>query len=118
VYVIGYFPPDGHSISQKDGYTSDPYITSATAIIPRARDIFAKYGFPLFDYVSSNVVGVRASEFIDTDHPSDKADLRMLIDMAERDRELARHVDLPHLRALLANTQGDFMVTEYESDTN
>jgi hypothetical protein len=112
VYVISYMPPNAYSVSGKEGYSLEPYITSAALIIPQVRHISAEYGFPVFDYTNTYTAGVQASEFVDADHPSDKADLRMLIDMANRDQELARYVNLPSLRALLANAQGDFIVTE------
>lgn len=109
VYVIGFIPPDRYAVTRK---VVSPYVRLVSVIAPRARDTLGRSGFPLFDYTGSYTAGVEGTEFIDADHPSDKADLRLLIDMAMHDDILAGHVNISHLRALLQKTKGDFVITD------
>jgi hypothetical protein len=110
IYVIGQFPPISYSaLTKNDNSAIDPYTVSANVIVPRLQGIFSQFGFPLFNYQDATSVGIKETEFLDTDHPSDKAELRMLIDMAEHDKVLARYVNLPDLQALLRDTKGDFV---------
>ena len=111
VHVVGFIPPDRYAVSRK---VISPYMQLVSSIAPRARDIFGRFGFSLFDYTGSYTAGVEGTEFIDADHPSDKATLRLLIDMTMHDDILAGHVHISHLRSLLTKTKGDFVITDAE----
>src|SRR3989344_4936591 len=112
IYVIGFMPPIGYTAVRSAESPPDWSAQSAEVVMRHAKSYFEQNGFPLFDYFDAHSSGIKESEFVDWDHPTDKADLRILIDMAEHDTVLNRYIDLNSLRSLLKSTKGDFVIDD------
>ncbi len=99
IHVVGYLPPFAQyafdAVKAKSEYA---YLF---AIEKNAKPVFAKYGFSLFNFLDMSRLGASSSEAIDSAHGSEKLYLRVMIKMAEGDKQLRSLVDLPWLKAKL-----------------
>lgn len=99
VHVVGFLPPYAPTVwrvmSESGNYAYIGKIDQA------ARLLFEQRGFTFFDFSDSRVFGSIDEEFIDGWHGSEKAYLRLLVVMAEHDKELATLVDARRLTKAL-----------------
>lgn len=104
IQVIGFlspFSPHGFEIMKEKGQ-GYAYMTE---IYPVIAPIFAEYGFTLADFTDPASLDPKATdeEFIDGFHGSEKTYLQITIQLAQRDKYLAKYVDLNFLENLLQN---------------
>jgi hypothetical protein len=67
----------------------------------RLSPLVTEYGFTLFDASDLRAIGATDREMLDGTHPTETADLRLLLRLVERDATLRGYVDVPRLQALL-----------------
>lgn len=112
IKVIGFLPPYAHQVyaamlsSGNHGYI--------TELPHRLRPLFARFGFPFFDYSDLSVLGAGDEETKDGFHGSEKAYLRLFLDMAAKDSALAAYADLPRLRSRLALAPNPYEVVSHD----
>ncbi|MCX6738817.1 MAG: hypothetical protein NT098_02055 [Candidatus Parcubacteria bacterium] len=109
IYVIGFLSPYPLSIYQEDMSINDLYKKRILEFPKVVNGIFSNYGFALYDFTNSSILGNRDTEFVDQGHGTDKLYLRMVIYMAERNKQLAKYVDIAKDKELLKNTKRDFI---------
>lgn len=110
IYAVAYIPPVLHKLytmleANKIDYPDFFGLDSVLAPHFKAR------GFQLFDYTDHQKTGASDNENAeDVYHVSEKATLRLFIDMAEKDSVLRREVNIPYLKEKLSHAQGNFEV--------
>ena len=105
IYVIGLLPPYAKEVwnviqTQKQEYA---YIFNIYGAI---KPIFNKYDFELYDYSDLNVINASNCEIIDGLHASEKAYLRILIDLASKNSNLDNYVNITQLNRKLQLSKG------------
>jgi hypothetical protein len=115
IYVIGFLPPYHSDFLAEMRRAEVEGKNPMMAIYPEIyQKQFSDFGFPLFDFTDVKSFGGNDREFIDPVHSNDKALLRIIINMAKRDRILGRYVDLPALKSLLKSATDDFVLVRDE----
>lgn len=112
IHVVGFVIPFPRSIFQEFTKTNDKYTKAVHDFPLTLKNEFNKYGFNVFDYSNSGNNLINDNEYVDSVHPTDKGDLRILIDMAEKDAELSKYVDINYLKILINQNRSDFIVTK------
>jgi hypothetical protein len=102
IHVVAYFPPVASPVRDAMSQSGGRYDYAFQAF-DRLSPVFAEYGFTLLDATDLRTIGATDDEMLDGTHPSETADLRLLLALAARDSSLAGLVNLDRLRALLAN---------------
>lgn len=74
-------------MAQSEGY-KEKY-SYLTQICDSLHPLFEKHHYPLFDFSDGGAIGSRDAEFIDGFHGSDKTYLRMMVEMARKNRSVA-----------------------------
>lgn len=93
IKLIAYLPPYAPSV-WKLMTVSDEYADKYAylkKIEKEIRPLFEKYHYPLFDFSDGGAIGSRDAEFIDGFHGSDKTYLRMMVEMARRDKTVGMY---------------------------
>ena len=85
------------------------YKHTAVQLSNEMKDIFAQDNLSFFDFSDNRIVGASDEEFIDPKHATDKTYLRMIIYMAENDKNLNNFFDLNKLKKMLADTKGNYL---------
>ncbi|MBN1646258.1 hypothetical protein JW868_04430 [Candidatus Woesearchaeota archaeon] len=111
IYVIGLLPPYAFEVwesieGHKDRYQ---YIFKIYTIL---KPIFQNYGYEFYDYSNPADAGIMDCEFMDGFHGSEKAYLRITIDLAEKSTHLSEYINISHLRQKLAVADDCFLTTE------
>jgi hypothetical protein len=109
IYVIGILPPFPHSIYMKLRSMGDKY-AYMWKIAPEAKPIFDNYNFGFYDFSDVASVGASDLEIVDGFHESEKACLRLFIEMARTDKTLARYVDTAYLQQKLELSGSNYEV--------
>ncbi len=104
IYVIGILPPFSHRIHAAIETLHDDREKSMEELPARLRQVFAGYDSVVYDFSDPTAFGSSDAEMLDEHHASEKAALRMSIDMAEQDPVLAAYVDVPYLKSQLNST--------------
>jgi hypothetical protein len=102
IHVVAYFPPVASAVRDAM-FQSGGRFDYAFHAFHRLSPVFAEYGFTLLDATDLRTIDATDEEMLDGTHPSETADLRLLLALAARDSSLAGYVDADRLRALLAN---------------
>ncbi len=112
IYVIGFLPPYAQEIyaelKKNGGYQ---YIFEMDKAL---KPIFENYNYSFFDYTDMISFGAPREEIIDGIHASEKAYLRLFIDMAEKDDRLGELVDIEFLKKRLKTENGNYNVFAHE----
>ncbi len=108
VYVVAFLPPYAQvALEKMEESGKYGYIEK----LPKELfPIFQSYNYPFFDFTNISSVGSSDKEAIDGFHGSDVTYLRILINMAEREKTLSQYVDQKSLKELLKNRESDFIV--------
>ncbi len=109
IAVIGFLPPYEPAIRQELFSKNDTYSAEALALPREIKQIFAKYGYEVFDFSDVSMFPQTEHEYINEDHPTDKLDLRMLVYMAQHSPNMRSYVDIPRDQALIGAVSGDFL---------
>lgn len=109
IHVIAFLPPYAPTVWKSIQSKGDRY-SYMEKIIPAIKKDFKNNGFSLFDFTDALLFGSSDKEFLDGNHGSEKTYLRIIITMAEKDSKLARHVDLPYLKAKLEESESNLEV--------
>ena len=102
IHVVAFLPPFAHQVyermmSMPENYG---YLLELRKVLPR---IVAAEGFPLFDFTDLASIGASDEEMIDGFHTSERASLRVLLEIRRGDAILDRYVaDEATLQARLA----------------
>jgi hypothetical protein len=117
IHVIGFIPPYPHSIYRELMSQDDAHSDLVRKQSKLLADTFNAYRFSFIDYTDAASAHIPDSEFVDGTHFTDKASLRMLIDMTRHDTVLERYVSLPGLSALLDSVKNrDFILTQIDTE--
>jgi hypothetical protein len=111
IYVIGFIPPFPHAVYETLVSPNDAVSHSVTQLPNDLNAVFQKYGYAFFDYTDGASAGIKETEYLDDYHTSDKGDLRIMLDMSERDKTLATYVSIPTLKKMLNENPGNFLLT-------
>lgn len=109
IYVIGFLPPYANQTYQEMVSVDDSYKKIVIDLPNELNSIFSNYDFSFYDFSDIRVLGANDNEFIDQSHGTDKLYLRMIIHMAEKNKELNQYTDLNKLKEILQQTNGDFL---------
>jgi len=109
--VIAILPPYAPALYPQRATDADAPGFAGDELSRSLADVFAEFNVQLFDYSNARTVGIQDSEFADILHGTDKAYLRILIDMAKRSTIVDKVVDQAALEKTLKNTEGDFVLT-------
>jgi len=109
--VIGFLPPFAKEVwleinNNKENYQYMFEIYNAS--FPH----FEKYDFEFYDYSDLSKINASNCEVIDGYHGSEKAYLRMLINMVEKSSILGAYVDTTYLKNKLKKSEGCFLTSE------
>ena len=100
IQVIAFLPPYAHIIADTMTKLGDKY--AYIAKLPSAlQPVFDKYNFTLANYTDEAWVGAENTEFIDGFHGSEKAMLRVLIDLNKKNSLLNKYCDTVQLKKIL-----------------
>ena len=109
IYVIGFIPPYQPTVYAELVSTNDAYSSEVQQLSIDFSQVFQQYQFPFHDFTNSRRANIKPTEFIDDVHASDKADLRILIDIAQKDRVLQSFVSVSSLMTIFSNTSSDYI---------
>lgn len=109
ITALGIVPPYAPALYEEMVSEHDAYGKTAKDLPKTLGTVFSEYGFSVFDYSNARAVGITDTEFIDPGHASDKAYLRILIDIARRSPELREYVSIQTMQNILDNARGDFV---------
>lgn len=109
IHVIGFSPPFTPSIYKnlKDQSKDRGWIFLTPSILEK---LFKDIGFTYFNFTDPASVGISDKEMLDATHTSEKAALRMFIDMAEKDMRLSAFVDIDYLKKNLEESKDDYRI--------
>lgn len=110
IHVIAFLPPYAPSAYEKMRNMGPEAYGYIQKIIPAVRPDFEAFGFSIFDFSDSRLLGASDEEFLDGAHGSERVYLRFLIIMAEHDAVLGSYVALPYLKEVLQHTKSDLEV--------
>lgn len=110
IQVVGFVPPYAGQVYDKlkEGGKHDYVFQIGGKVVP----LFREYGFVCLDLTDVRAIGASDAEFLDGYHPTEKATLRMFIEMVKAAPALQPYCDLDELRALLKNSTNDFYVIQ------
>jgi hypothetical protein len=109
ILVVAYLPPFANSIYKKLQEKGADYAYLAS-LDTELKSAFSKCDFPFFNFMSIEGLGATDSEFIDGFHGSEKADLRILLEIARQNSLANQYVDSNSLAVMLKNSAGNLMV--------
>jgi len=102
IVVIGFLPPYPQGIYRKMLSVPDAYAKMVTQLPATLTNIFAAYGDQFYDYSDDSVIGAGQNEYVDPFHGTDKLSLRVLIDIAKKQKkQIGQYVDIIGLEKLL-----------------
>ena len=108
IYVIAYMPPYAPTVYKK--MLTDPAYHYIFQIEDKARPIFEKYGFELYNFNDPASLGAKDSEFFDGYHQGEKVYVRLMLYMAKHSSVLGKLVDIPTLQKKLDASTKDYDV--------
>ena len=106
IHVVGFLPPYPHAVYAR--MHGSPHYRYLDRLGPQLAPLFARRGYTFEDLSDLATVGGTDDETIDGFHASERAYLRVLIHLAEKDEALRREVDPARLRTLLAQAKNPF----------
>jgi len=106
IYVIGFLPPYPHKIYKKMQNMKSAY-RYVFELKGQLQPIFVEHGFGFFDVSDLRELGASDSEALDGYHASEKAYLRLLIQMAKKNKVLRAFVNIEYLEARLKKTPAE-----------
>ena len=112
IFVIGFMPSIAQAgYDRMKQYPDARYAYAFENLAPILRKIYAEYGFDFYDFTNPTSFGSSDYELVNAeDHVSEKAYLRMFIQMTKGTTELQPYVDLPYLEKSLAQATNSFVV--------
>lgn len=109
IYVIGILPPYPNVIYKEIISADDEYKKVLIELPNKVSKILLKNNFKLYDFSDISVINGDDYEFMDPIHGTDKIYLRMIIYMAEKNKEFSKYVDINRLRNILKHAQKNFL---------
>ena len=109
IYVIGFLPPFAHTIWKKLESMRDKYGYIFELPI-KLEPLFLKYQYDFYDFSDVVKFGSSDAEVIDGFHGSEKAYLRLFIEMLDKNRKLHNFADIEDLKEALRQANSNFMV--------
>jgi len=109
IHVVGFSPTFSYPVYAAIAARNDEYGDTMRTLPTILEALFARYGYPYFDYTAPGTAHVAPTEFVDMRHVSDKGQARELLDMAARDPLLREYVNVLQLRKDI-EVSGDFIV--------
>ena len=100
IHVIAFLPPFAPSVWEKLRQKRGEY-SYLFSLYPLLEKTFSKYSYQCFDFSNISSLGSNDPEFINGFHGSEKAYLRILIEMCKRDSSLLKYCDMEALSNLL-----------------
>ncbi len=107
IYVVGFLPPFAKEVWDEVKKNREDYKYMFT-IYDEVSPVFEKYNYDFYDYTDLNTIKASSCEVIDGIHGSEKAYLRVLIDMAKKNSLIKEFVDIKDLDLRLKNSYGCF----------
>lgn len=104
IQVIGYIPPTPHAVVE--AYKKYPSYDYVFHIYENTNPIFQKYNFRVFDFFDMATLNVPDTDAVDGYHTDEKVMVQVLIQMAQKDTELSKVVDIKKLTKIF-NTAKD-----------
>jgi hypothetical protein len=111
IYVIGFLPPYAHSVYERMMEMGNKYAYIASLPVT-LQPFFDINEFALYDFSDLAEFGADDAETIDGFHGSEKAYLRLFINMAQDNKILQEYVDTDYLKEKLNTTQNPHYVFE------
>jgi hypothetical protein len=116
IYVVGFLPPYAHLIYEKMTSMPDQY-AYLQKLEPTLRPMFEQRGFGFYDFSDLAWTGASDAETIDGFHASEKAYLRLFIQMVESDQRLSEvSAEISYLNSRLEASESDYLV--FANDEN
>lgn len=109
IKVIGILPPQPSRLYVEIIQGNDSYATVAKNLPAQLRQVFSVYGFSFYDFSDIRTIGGKDSEFVDIDHSTDKMALRMMVYIAEKNKDLKGYLDPHILMDMLVKNKADFL---------
>lgn len=114
VHVVAFLPPFAHKVMSAMRSRPADYAYLA-GIVPGLQPVFQQYGFLLEDFSDLAQLGATDRETIDGFHGSEKAYLRLLLRLFEKDERLLAYARAPEwLQSRLLSAPGDQLVFAHE----
>jgi hypothetical protein len=109
IHVVGFLPPFTHRFHT--ALLANGRYSYLLELVPKLSPVFSEAGFAFFDFSDLAVVGASDAEAFDTFHVSEKAYLRIFLQMAAQERSLREALaDVGELKARLAASRSDAYV--------
>jgi len=109
IQVIGFFSPRPSLVWQAFSKQNRLYKNMVSDLPVEVNKVFLKNNFNFYDFSDLKILNGKETEFSDWLHVTDKMNLRMVIYMAERNKELKEYVDIKEAQRLLEKSKGDFL---------
>jgi hypothetical protein len=109
IYVIAFLTPFPHMVCEKMKAMNDKY-GYLKELKPLLSRIFKKYSFGFHDYSDLASTGASDQETIDGYHGSEKAYLRLFIDIVHKEPVLRKYTNINYLEKRLSSAESDFLV--------
>ncbi|HWB27157.1 MAG TPA: hypothetical protein VG738_16890 [Chitinophagaceae bacterium] len=106
IHVIGFLPAYPHIIVDTLMKLGDRY-SYMGKLAGVLKPLFNKYGFTFADYTDAATLNAGPGEFIDGFHVSEKAMLRLIMDLYARDNILQQYCDTAKMKSLFINAKSD-----------
>jgi hypothetical protein len=109
IHVVAFLPPYAHEVyaKMKEQDSRYAYMDEVRETLP---GLFARFNYVFYDYTDLATLHASDEEVIDGYHASEKAYLRLLLGMAERDSELAQYLHLSYLNQRLTASESPYFV--------
>jgi len=110
IHVVGFIPPYAQEIYDKLIKMEDNY-SYIKKVYPAIREVFAKYNYPVMDFTDMKSFGAPREEIVDGIHASEKAYLRIFLELIDKDPMLKSFsADEKYLKMRLANASSPVVV--------
>ncbi len=109
IYVIGFLPPYPPRVYAQFKSFTDKF-SYMFMLAQELKPIFQAYNFGFYDFTDAATFGSNDQEAVDGLHPSEKAYLRLIINLAASEPKLRQHMDLKYLKTRLNQSPSGFFV--------
>lgn len=113
IQVIGYLPPLPDKVFGKIDAMKDKF-AYIYELKDKVEPVFKKHGCEFYDYGRFDAFGATDQEAIDGYHVSEKAYLRLLINMRKKSPLLKKYTDEKYMDSLIRNSKSNLLVLEKE----
>lgn len=109
IHVIPFLPPYAHAVLEKM-YARKKDYQYLIDLPAKVDSVASKYNVKVYDFTDLAVLGATDSETVDGLHGSEKAYLRIFLNMVENDSTLSKYADVDNLKKLLSTSYSDKLI--------